>query len=786
MMANADINGDGITEVFQNSEKEQLIAFKSFLYDDLCEYKAEADDLSKYDDFHTIDWSRDRMRDRMRLRKVSKLKNEGNTLNKVKGFYDALSGWLIVFIVGVTTGLFGSIIVITSEWVTDLKEGVCKSQILFNKQTCCWNAEVGKLSIDGCKEWLPWSDIFKLNTFSQRESYIFNFFCYVFSALLFSGISVSLVRFFAPYASGSGIAEVKTILGGFVIKGFLGWWTLLIKSVALIFSVSTGLKLGMEGPMVHIGACVGNVIVRLFPKYHGNEAKRREVLSAAAASGVSVAFGAPIGGVLFSLEEISYYFSMKILWRTFLCSMMAALTIWYLNPYGNGHLVIYSIDYNIPWNLFEIIPFILLGIYGGCFGAFFIKCNIFWCRMRKTKKFGNYPMTEVFVLTIFTALISYPNEFTRMSMSQLIYMLFQNCSPDDTSILCDYSYVLNRNQTINNGFYPHRTLGPGVYESIWKLVVATLVISIMTVLTFGVKLPAGLFVPSLAAGACAGRVLGIGIEALVESYPTFFLWSSACSKSKTHCILPGLYAMAGAAAALGGVTRMTVTLVVIMFEVTGGLTYVAPIMIVVITCKWVGEALAADSVYIEHIRLKGFPYLNTKEEYDEAFLASDIMQPSRYGEPMKCILKNGSTVKDIETLLVETKFNGFPVIVDNESYRLSGFVTRRDLKVALHYGKLRNKNCDSSSVIYFSKRFPSNEISQDVSTLSFRHILDLSPFTVTDSTPVVIVIDMFQKLGLRQVLVTHGGKLLGIITKKDVLRHIAQVKHFDPGHILYD
>ena len=44
-------------------------------------------------------------------------------------------------------------------------------------------------------------------------------------------------------------------------------------------------------------------------------AKRREVLSAACAAGVAVAFGAPIGGVLFSLEEVSYYFPPKVMWR---------------------------------------------------------------------------------------------------------------------------------------------------------------------------------------------------------------------------------------------------------------------------------------------------------------------------------------------------------------------------------------------------------------------------------------------------------------------------------------
>lgn len=51
--------------------------------------------------------------------------------------------------------------------------------------------------------------------------------------------------------------------------------------------------------MVHLACCIGNIFSYLFPKYGSNEAKKREILSASAAAGVSVAFGAPIGGVLF-------------------------------------------------------------------------------------------------------------------------------------------------------------------------------------------------------------------------------------------------------------------------------------------------------------------------------------------------------------------------------------------------------------------------------------------------------------------------------------------------------
>lgn len=124
-------------------------------------------------------------------------------------------------------------------------------------------------------------------------------------------------------AAGSGVAEVKVILSGFIIRGFLGLKTLVLKTIGLVLSVASGLSLGKEGPLVHIASCIGNVTCRLFAKYSSNDAKRREILSASAASGVAVAFGSPIGGVLFSLEEVSYYFPPKTLFRTFFCCIVS-------------------------------------------------------------------------------------------------------------------------------------------------------------------------------------------------------------------------------------------------------------------------------------------------------------------------------------------------------------------------------------------------------------------------------------------------------------------------------
>lgn len=136
-----------------------------------------------------------------------------------------------------------------------------------------------------------------------------------------------------------------------------------VKSFGLALSVASGLSLGKEGPFVHIASCIGNIISRFVTKYENNEGKRREIISAAAAAGVAVAFGAPIGGTLFSLEEVSYFFPPKVLWRrlvayimiwfnnahlslSFFCAMIAAITLRFLDPFGTGKLVLFQVTYD--------------------------------------------------------------------------------------------------------------------------------------------------------------------------------------------------------------------------------------------------------------------------------------------------------------------------------------------------------------------------------------------------------------------------------------------------------
>uniref|UniRef100_A0A8C5AS12 Chloride channel protein n=1 Tax=Gadus morhua TaxID=8049 RepID=A0A8C5AS12_GADMO len=722
-------------------------------------------DVGTYEDFHTIDWLREKSRDTDRHRKITS-KSKESMWELIKSLLDAWSGWVVMLLIGLLSGTLAGVIDLAVDWMTDLKEGVCLSAFWYSHEQCCWTSNQTTFDDrDKCPEWQKWAELMT-GTSEGAGAYLLNYLLYVLWALLFSFLAVSLVRVFAPYACGSGIPEIKTILSGFIIRGYLGKWTLLIKTVTLVLAVSSGLSLGKEGPLVHVACCCGNLFCSLFSKYSKNEGKRREVLSAAAAAGVSVAFGAPIGGVLFSLEEVSYYFPLKTLWRSFFAALVAAFTLRSINPFGNSRLVLFYVEYHTPWYMAELVPFILLGVFGGLWGALFIRANIAWCRRRKTTRLGRYPVLEVVGVAGVTALLAFPNPYTRRSTSELISELFNDCGALESSQLCDYVNSPNMSRPLDD--IPDRPAGPGVYTALWQLALALVFKVVVTVFTFGMKIPSGLFIPSMTA----------------YHHHDWIIFRNWC-RPGADCVTPGLYAMVGAAACLGGVTRMTVSLVVIMFELTGGLEYIVPLMAAAVTSKWVADAFGKEGIYESHIQLNGYPYLDVRDEFSHRTLAADVMRPRRSEPPLAVLTQDADSVEEVEALIKGTDYNGFPVVVSRESERLIGFVGRRDLTLAVKTARQKQEGVVSSSLVFFTEDPP--PLPDDPPPpLKLRRILNLSPFTVTDHTPMETVVDIFRKLGLRQCLVTRSGRLLGIITKKDVLRHMAQMMDQDPESIMFN
>ncbi|KAJ3034371.1 hypothetical protein HDV00_005159 [Rhizophlyctis rosea] len=179
--------------------------------------------------------------------------------------------------------------------------------------------------------------------------------------------------------------------------------------------VASGLAVGKEGPMIHVACCVGNIFPRLFPKYRGNEARKREVMSAAAGAGIAVAFGAPIGGVLFSLEELSTFFPLKTMVRAFFCALVSGVTMQIVDPY-RGKRVLYQVTYSRDWHFFEIIFFIVLGVFGGVTGALCIRVNLWVQKWRRGNEWcRNNPVWEVCGMAAVTGAVGYLNVYTSMT-----------------------------------------------------------------------------------------------------------------------------------------------------------------------------------------------------------------------------------------------------------------------------------------------------------------------------------------------------------------------------------
>ncbi|CAF1201953.1 unnamed protein product [Rotaria sordida] len=742
-----------------------------------------------YENFETIDWLKDLMRNRIRQRNLRAQRRQ-SCKKRLIFWYDAWSGWICVLLVGVSAGIVAGFVDIGAKWMSHWRTGVCTSAFWLNREQCCWasrDVEYDEVHNEICKYWRSWSDIFGIDK-TTVSAWFFGYFMFIFWSVIYAAFIVVLVVGSAPYASGSGIPEIKTILSGFIMYGYLGKWTFFIKSIGMIFATSAGLIVGKEGPFVHISCCCGNLFSKLFPKYGNNEARKREILSAAAATGVSVAFGSPIGGILFGLEEISYYFPYKTLWRTFFCCMIGALVVRTINPYGNGHEIQFPVEYNVPWATFEVIPFIGLGILGGLWGALFIKTNINWLKYKKTNHIGRYPRAEVIVLTLITAIFCYPNSYLRLTMPELIRRLVGQCHLDDHMDLCDYE----RDKPIATAtakLYA-AVAGPGLHRAIWQLFWALIVQITLVIFTIGTKIPSGLIIPSISIGAIAGRLIGIITEQIAFKNQHLAILRHECGVSNEHCVTPGLYAVVGACAFLGGVSRMTVSLVVIMSEVTGGLSYIVPLMVTALTAKWVGDAFG-EGIYEEYVKLSGYPYLKSRESFPFTLKAGEAIRANRSGEnpPLACIMQDGMTISRIDTMVRQHPHSIYPVIISEDFPCLVGQIQRRDLlavlksrKMQLTYTQTKPLLNRKISVVSMSNLL--NKSGQPSSLgmrraslalqaskiLQLHKLVDRAPIIVTDQTPMEVVVDMFRKLGCRQIFVTKNGRLQGILTRKDIIR----------------
>ncbi len=497
-----------------------------------------------------------------------------------------------------------------------------------------------------------------------------------------------------PAAGGSGIPEIKAFLNGVNVSNVVRMPVLFAKVVGMCFSVAAGLPLGKEGPMIHAGSIIGAAVSQgntisfgfdtswnIFQDLR-NDYTKRDYVTFGAAAGVAAAFRAPIGGILFTLEEGASFWSNSTTFRSFMCAVVTQLTIGLIFPEqatSSAGMFAFGqfdnlFDGRTNFYVYELPMFLLMGIIGGVLGAFFNHLNMLVSiyRMKNINSQKWKRMMELCSITLFMSFISYilpicwqvctpipePTSSTTNQEEDLLEHLVPFQCHDGYYNQLASLYFTSGDMAMRQLFHFREVNGVGsnTFTS-GPLILFFIPYFLMASITSGVMAPAGLFVPTLLAGASYGRLIGHWMNGLFPG----------------HVADSGTYALIGAASILGGMARMTIAGCVIILEACGNTTYLLPLMVTFAASRYAGNAIN-EPMYDIQIHLKQMPFL---EGSLHSLGMLNYHPISKIMATQVVTLNEIEKVRKVMDVLNNTKHNGFPVV--SKDGRLRGLILRKTL-----------------------------------------------------------------------------------------------------------
>ena len=405
--------------------------------------------------------------------------------------------------------------------------------------------------------------------------YVFGAYCFI--SLLLADAAAALCLYWpgVPEAVGSGIPEVKAYLNGIRVKKFNNPGLLVVKMVGSVLSVGSSMAVGMEGPLVMIGAFAGAALAhcgttlswlvlkikewkdrwnygsdsihsrRLSSfdtidgesepilnwlwvyatselSYFANDAERRKLVTVGAACGFAASFGAPIGGMLFIMDDISSFFEQDMFLRILVANSVGTFCLAYyrgnLSEYGAIEFGSYNgDDDNSIGERFKEIPFwIIMGIGGGVLGGWF--CKAFGELKKSSGKKFNTRELKMWRISY----ISLINSTVMFLLPMMSWVCHDNNLETDAAaeqqFFCE-SGNINQMATIffgSRGKAIVRMLSnPGQFYASTLAIVGFVFFALMLV-TNTTSIPSGLFTPIVVSGASMGGAYGVWLQQYVD------------------------------------------------------------------------------------------------------------------------------------------------------------------------------------------------------------------------------------------------------------------------------
>lgn len=433
---------------------------------------------------------------------------------------------------------------------------------------------------------------------------------------------------------------------------------------------------------------IGENSFRFIPRHYAELRSwrmRRDLAAVGTAAGVSVAFLAPIGGILFAAEEGASYITTGLLSQCFAAAITVVVFDYFYNIVAHGGFQELGIiqpfarslakfdglegQRNHPdtiptFAFYDYFMIALVGAAGGVMGAFFVEGSKSLAKIRLKhiqttwKKFVEVMILCTLAATLFAWLPLFPGlmrckpvELTYASESSIFIQ--SNCGENEYNELA----TLLRNPlptTINLLFWE----GSEAFSAASCIVAGTTMLTILLI-TFGASVSMGIFVPLLYVGAAFGRA-----------------WATL----SPNTFDVRTYAIVGAAASLNGVARVLISLTVIMMETTNLATFVSPLMIVCLISRWIGNIMfRGEGIYDEILKLRKMPFLEAEPPTvtkSEVLRAKDVM--SKEFVRLSPVMQVRSVI-----LLLQQHNDQYDFVVTGDDGSLMGSISRATLVTIL-------------------------------------------------------------------------------------------------------
>lgn len=291
-------------------------------------------------------------------------------------------------------------------------------------------------------------------------------------------------------------------------------------------------------------------------------------------------------------------------------------------------------------------------------------------------------------------------------------------------------------------------------------------------------------------GGLMGRMVGHLMQWLVLLAPNWAIFGKCASATDGTYIQPGVYGLMATGATMCGVTRLSVTLAVILFELTGSLDYVLPFSVAMLVSKWTADAIESNSLYVEPspplsararrmeltmaqdllTNMNSYPFLNNQHKPVFTNDLADIVPRPRRARAIDItsspLVPARSLRAKLEMLHRAGELDGGLPIVRNEV--LVGLIPAPDLEYALDQLE------DEQTSMFLMDRVPSIEEDGDdeADPTDFTRYIDPAPVALDIRSPMDLVYECFVKLGLQYICVLKDGRYAGMTHKKTLVKYL--------------